>query len=394
MAKLTALKIRNLDKPGRYGDSDGLHLRVSKGGAKAFILRKIVDEQRKDIPIGRWPDMSLADARQRASELRLMIQRGEYQPEAKEKAVPTFKEVALETHTALSPGWRNEKGKKVWMQRMERHIFPHFGDTPINEISRVDVISALGLIWAEKRETSRKLLQYLNATFRLALAKNLIEINPANTDGIRGALPRLPMNRTNLPAVHWREFPDVFKAVETSGASLASRLCFAWISFTIVRGNEARGARWDEIDAKNCLWSVPGLRMKSGKAHEVYLSDQAMRVLQEAEALRDESGLIFPSNMRRGKPLSDAAMMNTIKKLGLKGRMSVHGVRACFRSWAFDAGKPREIAEGVLAHATGDLVERAYIRTSALELRARVLSEWGRFVVGAERGKVVSIRGA
>ena len=391
MAKLTALKIRNLDKPGRYGDGDGLHLRVSKGGAKAFILRKIVDGQRKDIPPGRWPDLSLADARQRASEIRLMIGRGQYRPEAQEKAVPTFREIALETHRTLSPGWRNEKGKVVWLQRMEKHIFPHFGDTPINEISRVDVISALGPIWAEKRETSRKLLQYLNATFRLALAKNLIEINPANTDGIRGALPRLPMNRTNLPAVHWREFPDVFKAVETSGASLASRLCFAWISFTIVRGNEARGARWEEIDTDDRLWRVPASRMKSGKSHDVYMSDGALRVLEDAEALRDESGLIFPSNMRRGNPLSDAAMMNMIRKLGLKGRMSVHGVRSCFRSWAFDAGKPREIAEGVLAHATGDLVERAYIRTSALELRAQVLSEWGRFVLGEHSNKVVQL---
>ena len=226
------------------------------------------------------------------------------------------------------------------------------------------------------------MLQYLNAVFRLALAKNFIDNNPANTDALRGALPRLPMNRTNLPAVHWREFPEVLKAVETSGASLASRLCFAWIGFTIVRGNEARGARWDEIDAKNCLWSVPGLRMKSGKAHEVYLSDQAMRVLQEAEAFRDESGLLFPSSMT-GRELSGAAMMNMIRKLGLKGRMSVHGVRSCFRSWAYDNGKSREIAEGVLAHATGDLVERAYIRTSARELRARLLQQWADNITAA-----------
>ena len=393
MAKLSHAKIKNLTEPGRYGDADGLHLRVSKGGAKAFVLRKIVDGRRRDIPIGRWPDTTLANARMRAAEIRLTIQRGEYQPDAQEeKAVPTFKELALETHRTLSPGWRNEKGKRVWLQRMEKHIFPTFGDTPINEISRADVISTLGPIWAEKRETSRKLLQYLNATFRLALAMNLIENNPANTDALRGALPRLPMNRTNLPAVHWREFPVVFKDVETSKASLASRLCFAWISFTLVRGNEARGARWDQVDLQDRLWRVPGYLMKTGKSHSIPLTDQAMRVLKDAEALRDESGLLFPSNIT-GRAISDATMMSMLHKLGLKGRMSVHGVRSCFRSWAYDQGKPREISEGVLAHATGDLVERAYIRTSALELRERILSDWSRFVVSEDRAKVVQLHG-
>ncbi len=380
---LTHAKIRSLTRAGRYGDAQGLHLRVSAGGTKAFILRKVVDGKRRDIPVGTWPDTSLAAARMKAAEIRLTIERGEYQPEAQEKKAPTFKEIALETHAVLSPGWRNEKGRRVWLQRMENHIFPRLGSKKIDQISRADVIECLSPLWTERRETSRKLLQYLNSVFRMALAKNLIENNPANTDALRGALPRLPMNRENLPAVRWQEFPSVYEAVETSKASLASKLCFAWVSFTLVRGGEGRGAQWEEVTPlEERLWRVPGSRMKTGKPHNVPLSDQAMQILNKAEALRDESGLLFPSPMT-GRPISDATMMIMLHKLGLKGRMSVHGTRSCFRSWAYDQGKPREISEAILSHSTGDLVERAYIRTSALELRARVLSEWGAFVVGS-----------
>ena len=375
--KLTATQANSLSKPGRYSDGNGLFLQVSKGGSKSWTHRASINGRRREIGVGPYPLLSLAQARRKSTALRLAVMDGrDPLAEKRKETMPTFCELALETHRTLSPGWRNEKGKKVWLQRMDKHLFPAFGDSPIDQISRADIISALAPIWAEKRETSRKLLQYLNAVFRLALAKNFIDNNPANTDALRGALPRLPMNRTNLPAVHWREFPEVLKAVETSGASLASRLCFAWIAFTIVRGNEARGARWDEIDLPRIACGVvPASRMKSGKSHEVYMSDGAMRVLQDAEAFRDESGLLFPSSMT-GRELSGAAMMNMIRKLGLKGRMSVHGVRSCFRSWAYDNGKSREIAEGVLAHATGDLVERAYIRTSARELRARLLQQW------------------
>lgn len=392
MGNLTATQVKSLSKPGRYSDGSGLFLSI-KRGSKSWTLRATIGGKRREIGLGGYPILSLAQARKKATELRLAILNGENPlSEKKVETMPTFKELALETHRTLAPAWRNEKGKKVWLQRMEKHIFPAFGDTPINEISRADVINTLSPIWADMRETSRKLLQYLNAVFRLAMAKDLIENNPANTDGLRGALPRLPMNRTNLPAVGWREFPEVLHAVETSKASLASRLCFSWIAFTIVRGGEARGALWSEIDSQSRVWHIPGARMKSGKPHSVPLSAQAMRVLRDAEVLRDESGLLFPSYMT-GRELSDAAMMNVMHKLGLKGRMSVHGVRACFRSWCYDNGKAREISEAVLAHSVGDLTERAYIRTSAIELRAAVLSEWGTFASGEKKqGKVVRLR--
>ena len=388
MAKLTALKIRNLDKPGRYGDGDGLHLRVSKGGAKAFILRKIVDGRRVDIPLGRWPDLSLANARQRASELRLMIQRGEYKPETPEKAMPTFKEAAQKTFEAISPRWKNPKVAYNWMHRLEKHAMTHLGEMPVDEIGREDILRVLTPIWTSKPETARKVRRYIKQVFSWAMANGYADKSPAG-ELIDGALPSMPAVKANYRALPFAEVGEALEIIRASRASMSARACLEFTILTACRSGEARLATWAEVEGKT--WRIPASRTKNGREHRQPLSDQAVAVLEKSRALH-AGDLIFPSPVKPGEPLSAMTLTKVLRDTGLAERAVVHGFRSSFRSWASEATNADfATAELCLGHSVGSAVERAYRRSDLLEKRARLLQSWADYACGAERGKVISL---
>ena len=390
MGKLTALQVQNLKRAGRFGDGGGLYLRIAPGGSKQFIQRIVINGKRRDLGLGPWPLVSLREAREKSFEIRRAVFQGhDVMGERRREKTPTFAEAAERTHAALSPRWKNEKGKAVWMQRLRKHVFPHLGSKRVDEISRGDVISALAPIWAEKRETARKTRQYVNAVFQWCLAHNFIANNPANYDEISAALPKMPAARSHMRSIDYRELPEVMGIVEASGASPAVKLCFAFVVYTAARGNEARGALWSEIDIERKLWCIPPTRMKGGKEHRQPLSDEALAVLERTRALDDGSGLCFPSPQRKGRPLSDMAMMKMIRDLNLAEKMTIHGLRASFRSWCADTGQPREIAEAALAHSTGSAVEQAYIRSDMLQRRRRLMQSWTDYLAGNRGGKVI-----
>ena len=175
--------------------------------------------------------------------------------------------------------------------------------------------------------------------------------------------------------------------IDTSGASLATRLCVRFVALTACRSGEVRGARWDEIDLDAATWTIPGDRMKAGKAQRVPLTEAALDVLRQAETHRDRSGLVFPSP--RGRQLSDNTLSKLFRDLGLPG--TPHGLRSSFRDWCAETGKPRELAEAALAHTVGG-VEGAYFRSDLFEARRRLMADWARFLAG-DGGKVVRLHG-
>ena len=135
-------------------------------------------------------------------------------------------------------------------------------------------------------------------------------------------------------ALPYQDVPEALEVIEASGASESAKLCLRFVVLTASRSGEAWAATWDEIDADSALWTVLGYRMKAGRAHRVPLSDAAIEVLEEADAIRDESELIFPSPRKPGKPLSDMALTKLLRDNGLSERTTVHGFRSGFRNWA------------------------------------------------------------
>jgi integrase len=384
-------KIRKITKPGLHGDGQTLYLAVAPGGSKSWIQRLTIDGKRHDIGLGSWPFISLHEAREAAfSNRRLARTGGDPLAEKRRSRTPTFHEAARRTFEANRPRWRNAKVEKNWMQQLERHAFPIIGKMRVDQIGREDVLRVLTPIWTSKPETGRKVRQRIRAILSWAMAHGFLDHNVAG-EAIAGALPAMPAVREHYRALPFQAVPAALETVQESGASLAVKLCLRFLILTAARSGEARGATWDEIDRDTREWRIPASRMKAGTAHRVPLSDAALSVLDLAGTLHDNSGLVFPSPSRAGKPLSDMTLTKVLRTTGLAERTTVHGFRSSFRDWCAETGKTREIAEAALAHSISG-VEGAYFRSDLFDQRRRLMADWAGYLSGAD-AKVVQLRG-
>ena len=379
--KLSATRVRALRQPGRYSDGDGLHLFIHKSGRKSWVQRITVEGRRRDIGLGGYPAVSLAQARKRASDNRETIGNGrDPVAEKRRAAMPTFGQCAYTVHEVNKPRWRNGSHTSAWIQTLERHAFPKIGNKPIDTISRTDVLAVLTPIWSTKPETARRVRQRMRTIFRWAMANELIEANPAG-EAIDGALPSMPKVKAHLRALPYQEVGQALRIVDASQTSPASKHCFRFLVFTAGRSGEARGATWDEIDLRAATWTIPGSRMKAGVEHRVPLSDQSLEVLMLAHQLEDGSGLCFPSPMRSGRMLSDMTLTKILRVNGLAERATVHGFRTSFRTWTMEqTDAPWAVGEAALAHQLGGSVEQAYARSDLFDRRRALMQQWADYI--------------
>ena len=379
--KLSATRVRALRNPGRYSDGDGLHLFINKRGRKSWVQRITVEGRRRDIGLGGYPTVSLAQARKRATDNREAIGNGRDPVADKRRpSTPTFSEAAHTVHEANKPRWRNGSHTRAWMQTLERHAFPKIGNKPIDTISRTDVLTVLTPIWSTRPETARRVRQRMRTIFKWAMANELIETNPAG-EAIEGALPSMPKVKEHLRALPYQDVGPALRTVDASQTSPASKHCLKFLVLTAARSGEARGATWDEIDLEGATWTIPGSRMKAGVEHRVPLSDQALDVLMLARNLEDGSRLCFPSPLRAGRMLSDMTLTNILRKAGLADRATVHGFRTSFKTWTMEqTDTPWAVGEAALAHQLGGSVEQAYARSDLFDRRRVLMQQWADYL--------------
>ena len=378
---LSATRVKAMKDPGRYSDGGGLHLFISKAGRKSWVLRITVDGRRRDIGLGGYPSVSLAQAREKAVDHRAAIAEGR-DPVAEKRApsMPTFKEAAYAVHKANSPRWRNPRHASAWIQTLERHAMPKLGKTPLDKIDRGDVLSVLTPIWSSRPETARRVRQRMRAVFRWAMAHGFVESNPSG-EVIDGALPPMPKVKAHFRALPYQEVGAALATVEASQASMAAKLCLRFLVLTAARSGEARGAIWDEIDLQGCEWRIPSERMKAGMEHRVPLSRQVLALLREASVLRDNSGLVFPSVLKAGSSMSDMTLTKILRSVGLAERATVHGFRSSFKNWTLEqTDSPWVVSEAALAHSLGNSTEQAYARSDLFERRRELMQKWANYI--------------
>ena len=385
MVTMTVTRAKALKIPGLYRADPTLYLAVSPGGSKSWIQRLTINRKRRDIGLGGFPLVSLAEAREAAFANRKHARMGGDPLAEKRKAqlrdaMPTFREAAERTFETLKPRWRSDKVAANWMQQLERHAFQRLGELLVDKIGREEVLSVLTPIWTTKPETARRVRRNIRATLRWCQAHGYVGHNAAG-EAINGALPSMPAVKAHLRALPYGEVAAGLETIEASGASLAAKLALQFVILTACRSGEIRGTTWNEIDLKDRVWRIPGVRMKAGEAHRVPLSDAAQSVLEQAKALDDGSGLVFPSPLKRGRPLSDMTLTKVLRNTGLADRATVHGFRSTFRDWCADTGKAREIAEAALAHTVRG-VEGAYFRSDLFDRRRRLMDLWATFLTG------------
>ena len=379
--KLSATRAKALCKPGRYTDSEGLHLFIGKTGKKSWVQRITIDGKRRDIGLGGFPAVSLAQARKRSADIRTAVAEGRDPLADKHKpGIPTLRDAAYTVHKENRPRWRNEKHAAAWIRTLERYAFPMIGNKPVDKIERADVLTVLNPIWSTRPETARRVRQRLRTICHWAMAYGFIEINPAG-EVINGALPSMPKVRAHFRAMPYEEVRSALETVEASQASKAAKLCLRFLVLTSVRSGEARGARWDEIDLEGRLWRIPSRRMKAGSEHRVPLSRQAIELLDEASSLRDETDQVFPSPHKRGGQLSDMTLTKVLRSLGLADRTTVHGFRSSFKNWTLEqTDTPWAVSEVALAHTLGNSTEQAYARSDLFERRRDLMQMWADYL--------------
>ena len=377
-SKLNAAFVRTIDQPGKYHDQHGLILRVLPSRSKQWIWRGTVRGKRRDLGLGGYPYVSLAEARQTAFDYRKLARaNGDPATLRAGRAVPTFTE-AVETVIAIHAAtWKDSgKSEKQWRASLRDYAMPRLSRRRVSDITTADVMAVLLPIWSTKRETARRVRQRIGAVMKWAVAEGYRQDNPAG-DAIGAALPKNTVHRKHQTALPHAEVGAALATIQASDAYQATKLAFEFLVLTACRSGEVRGAQWQEVDLETATWTIPASRMKARLAHRVPLSERALAILHAARELKDESGLVFPSVT--GRALTDS----TISKLCRENNIGCvpHGMRSSFRDWAAECSDaPREVCELALAHVNSDRVEAAYRRSDLFERRRKLMETWAAYI--------------
>lgn len=386
--KLSARAVATLSEPGMHGDGDGLYLFVDKSGAKRWTFLFQWRGKRSELGLGRLSDVSLAEAREAASDARRLVKAGtnpidaRREARAKERAVlHTFGTFADELVGTVELGFRNSKHRAQWRMTLREYAAP-IRELRLDEIGTDDVLRCLEPIWLTKAETASRVRGRIERVLDAAKARGLrTGENPARWKGhLDQLLPkRQKLTRGHHAAMAYSEVPDFVARLRAAPSVAAYAL--EWTILAASRTNETLQARFSEIDAGNKVWIIPADRMKAGREHRVPITADMKLILDRVVPLRSEGDYLFPG-ARPKKPLSGMAMMMLLRRMKIDA--TVHGFRSAFRDWVSEETDfASEIAEAALAHVVGDATERAYRRGDALERRRRLMEAWAAFLDGS-----------
>ena len=378
MSKLTDRVVKAAG-PGRYRDSEvrGLYLVVRPSGSRAWVLRFQRGGRRRDMGLGPYPEVGLADAREKAlGGRRLIKSEGKDPIAARGRAkITTFKEAAEALIESKRPGWRNSKHAAQWSSTLATYAYPKLGALDVNAVDTTAVLDVLRPIWTAKPETASRVRQRIEAVIDYATATGArTGDNPARWKGHLDHLLAKPSTVRKVEhhaALDWRGAPAFMAKLRGRDGISARALEFAIL--TAARSGEVRGMTWREVDQENAVWTVPAGRIKAGKEQRVPLTPAALALLGEPGEPDD---LVFPSASKAGAPLSDMALTAVLKRMS-RGDITVHGFRSTFRDWAGEAtAHAREVIEAALAHRLKDKAEAAYARGDLFTKRRKLMQDW------------------
>ena len=412
--RLTAQRVEKLKnaedpKPGMYADGGGLYLRVTREGARNWVLRYMLNRRPRWMGLGPLALYGLADARAKALEARRKRHEGIDPIEARRaermrqrldaaKTI-TFRECGEAYIASHKAGWRNEKHKYQWSATLNAYAYPLIGGLPVQSVDTGLVLKVLEPIWTTKPETASRVRQRIENVLDFAKVRGYRDgENPARW---RGHLDKLLPARSKVRRVeHLAALPYValpaFLA-DLRGREAAAARALEFLILTAARTGEVIGAHWNEINLLDKTWTVPAARMKAHREHRVPLSPRALVILEEMQPTRlaDSGNTYVFLGPRPGKPLSNMAFLMLLRRMGLDD-LTVHGFRATFKTWASERTSfQNEIVEAALAHVIGDKVEQAYRRGDMFEKRRRLMQAWSDYCgKPAASNKIVLLRSA
>jgi len=390
MGKLKDTQIKALkpkEKQYTVSDGDGLQLLIKPNGSKLFRFRYRYGNKQKVYSIGKYPIISLADARAKTLELKKIVADGndpmELKKEAKKEQIKrytqkqnTFEKVALERLAKVEEEISESHYKRT-LRGFNNDVFPFIGDIGIDDIEPHHIIEILKAMSVRNvKDASYKVYQSINRTFKWAVANRIAKRNPASDIDAKEIIGT-HITKHYATIVDDRGIKNLLELIDSYTGHTSTRLALLFLARTFVRPTNVRLAKWSEIDFDKKQWIIPAKKMKTKGEFIVPLSNQAIQILKEAEQYSGDE-LVFPSTKSKTTPLSEGALIGCVRRIGYsKDEFVPHGFRAMFSTIAHEKSSfSFEVIETQLAHSVGNSVSQAYNRAKYIDDRTELMQWW------------------
>lgn len=382
----------------KLSDGRGLQCHVTTQGSKLWRWAYRFDGKQKIMALGSYPDVSLAQARDRSDQARKLLATG-IDPMAQRKATKIARRLAVEdTFAAIAKKWweswkaaRSESHTVYVWRRLEADVFPAIGSRPIADIEVPELVLMMKKI--EERgalDIAKRALQTCSQIFRYAIAHGVAKRNPAAE--IRPSDVLASRKKEHYARVDAKELPQLLRKIEVYNGSTITRTAIKLMAMTFVRTKELIGAQWSEFDLDTARWDIPAERMKMKTPHIVPLSIQAITLLRSLHTLTGHSLLLFPGERDHEKPMSNNTILMALDRMDYKHRMTGHGFRGIASTLLHEQGWPHEHIELQLAHQERNQVSASYNHALYLQPRAQMMQAWSDHLEAQISGNVVAFR--
>ena len=390
--KLNDRQIKNAkpaEKPFKLNDGKGLYLYINTSGGKLWRFDFSHNGKRKTLSIGKYPTISLVEARQAAENARRLLVSGQDPSEAKQQAkrerqtaaLNTFESIARRWHSDNLIRWKENHAARV-LRYFETDVFPVIGAMSIQEIRVSDIKAVLdGVMVRGVNNTAEKIREWTGAIFDYAVMLEIVETNPAYS--LRKYIPAKQTD--HRPALSREELTEFFRRLILAEIEPQNRIALILNMLTFLRSTELRGGQWNEIDFDAAIWTVPAQRMKHEKTapkppHAVPLADWTLELLAELKELTGNTPFLFPSRTKTDGFISDATISRIIERMGYKGRVTPHGFRSLASSVLNEQGFNPDAIERQLAHIENNKIRAAYNRADYLNERKEFMQWYSDFL--------------
>lgn len=388
-------RARPADEPYRMPDAGNLFLWVTPSGGKLWRWAYRFEGKQKLMTFGKYPDVSLARARERHAAQRSILAEG-IDPMAQKKAEKTAARLATENSFATVAGqwlehWKDDKSLRhveSTRRRLASNILPTLGALQVDNIQAPDIVTMVRTIEARgARDIAKRALETTGQIFRYAIAHGYARRNPAKEIEPRDILKASA--KSNYARIEPKELPNLLREIEVYRGTPVTRLAMKLMALTFVRTSELIAAKWSEFDLEAARWDIPADRMKMRTPHIVPLARQSLEILGMLRGLTGHSEWLFPGDRDVTKPMSNNTILKALERMGYKGKMTGHGFRGLASTILHERGYVHEHIELQLAHAPRNAVSAAYNHALYLKPRARMMQEWADFLEQTQRGAKV-----
>ncbi len=384
---LSDAKARNAKpraKPFKMSDGEGLFLVVMPSGSKYWRLRYFFADKEKLLALGVYPEVSLADARDRRAQAQRTLASGNDPADVKKEAKRLISLRTINSFEAVAREWMENRRHtlvpssfKRTLARLERHVFPKLGPSPIAEIAAPDVLAMLRAVEANGTlDTAHCVMQLCGQIFMYAIATGRAERNPV--PDLRGALK--PAVSKHYPFLNARDMPEYLRNMEAYDGNALTKLALRFLLLTFVRTSELRAARWNEITWEKAEWRIPPERMKMKELHVVPLSTQAVITLRKIEKHTGNGQYLFPNHHNPAKCMSENTMLYALYRMGYHSRATGHGFRSTASTILNEHGFRADVIERQLAHTEQNDVRAAYNHAQYLPERHKMMQWWADYL--------------